>query len=139
MNGRSRAWADEEQRKEGIYRSFEKKQRRTTEAVQDAEQYYESGQYEDQDAFMAAGPLSAARRNKRELDMEIKTLYDRPYFAHVQITERDGGEVDHFFLSNSERLDSVIDVSGDGSAFIIPFKKMPERPLLDKIRLLHTI
>ena len=140
MNGRSRAWADEEQHKEGIYRSFEKKQRRTTEAVQVAEQYYESGQYEDQDAFMAAGPLSAARRNKRKLDMEIKALYDRPYFAHVQITERDGGgEADHFFLSDSEWLDSAIDVSDDGSASIIPFKKMPERPLLDKIRLLYTM
>lgn len=139
MNERSRAWVDEEQHKEGIYRSFEKKQRHSTEAVQAAEQYYESGQYEDQDAFMAAGPLSAARRNKHRLDMEIKALYDRPYFAHVQITEKDGGDSDHFFLSDSEWLDTEIDVSGDRSASIIPFKRMLDRPLLEKVRLLYTM
>ena len=136
---RSKAWVDEEQHKESIYRSFERKQRHSTEAVQSAEAYYKSGQYEDQDAFMAAGPLSAARRNKHWLDMEIKALYDRPYFAHVQITEKDGGDSDHFFLSDSEWLDSEIDVSGDRSTSIIPFKRMPDRPLLEKVRLLYTM
>jgi len=139
MNDRSKAWLDEEQHKEGIYRSFERRQQKSSEAVQAAEEYYESGQYEDQDAFMAAGPLSSARRSRRKLEMEIKALYDRPYFAHVQITEKDGGDSDHFYLSDSEWLDSEIEVSEDGSASIIPFKRMTDRPLLEKVRLLYTM
>lgn len=139
MSERSRAWMDEEQHKERIYRSFEKEQRKSAEAVQDKERYYISGQYEDQDAFIAAGSLSAERRNKRRKDMEIKALYDKPYFAHVQVTEKDGGDSDHFYLSDSEWLDSEIVVSDDRSSSIIPFKRMPERPLLEKVRLLYTL
>ena len=139
MNDRSKAWLDEEQHKESIYRSFERRQRKSSEVVQAAEEYYESGQFEDQDAFMAAGPLSSARRSRRKLEMEIKALYDRPYFAHVQITEKDGGDSDHFYLSDSEWLDSEIEVSEDGSASIIPFKRMTDRPLLEKVRLLYTM
>lgn len=139
MSERSRAWMDEEQHKERIYRSFEKEQRQSTEDVQAKEQYYLSGQYEDQDAFLAAGPLFDARSNKRSKDMEIKALYDKPYFAHVQVTEKDGGDSDHFYLSDSEWLDKEIVVSDDWSSSIIPFKRMPERPLLEKVRLLYTL
>lgn len=139
MSERSKAWVDEEQHKERIYRSFEKEQRQSTEDVQDKEQYYLSGQYEDQDAFLAAGPLFDARSNKRSKDMEIKALYDKPYFAHVQVTEKDGGDSDHFYLSDSEWLDKEIVVSDDWSSSIIPFKRMPERPLLEKVRLLYTL
>ena len=139
MSDRSRAWIDEEQHKESIYRSFEKRQQQNTEAVHIAEQYYQSGQYEDQDAFMAASPLSAARSRKHRLDMEIKALYDRPYFAHVQVSEKGGSDSDHFYLSDSEWLDSEIIVSDDRSAAIIPFKRMSDRPLLERIRLLYTL
>lgn len=139
MNKKNRIYTDEKQRLESIYTFFKNEQQRREQKVADRQQNLQSGWYEDQYVSLVKRELSAAIRDRNELYKKIKDLKDKPYFAHVQITEKGVENAYHYFLSDSENLDSQENVSEDKKSTIIPFKPISNMgPLIDKIRLLYS-
>ena len=124
----TQALRDEEKNKEIIYASFDSAVQRLAVTETKAEEYYESGSYDDQSAFMAASPMWQASRERQAKQRQVKELYERPYFAHICLKEEDTGDAVDCFLSDNPSLDHRLGVDGAPNMHIIPFKQDNERP-----------
>lgn len=120
---------EEEHNKEKIYSSFETDVKDLFQKEKNAEDYYDSGNYEDQDSFIAAGSMWRVRKKRQAKEQLIKALYDKPYFAHIRINLENDGDYFDCFLSDNENLDRVITVLNEPNMHIIPFKLDKERPI----------
>lgn len=119
---------EEERNKEKVYSSFESELQQVRSSAKNAAEYYESGAYDDQDAFMAAGAMFGAFKAEQAKQKLVKALYDKPYFAHIRMHDT-GDDVD-CFLSDNENLDSTMMVLGNADMMIVPFKLDRNRPFL---------
>ena len=117
----------ETEHKERVYFAFDKMRTEARESVHASEDYVRSGAYEDQDAFMAYGDMSAARNKRHKVENLVQKLYRKPYFAHIELREEEYGDIEHFYLSDSESLDEVVHIGRYGS--LIPFKQDKDRPI----------
>lgn len=115
---------------EQIYGAFEHEIRKLNNNKRRTADYYDSGAYEDQDAFTAAGAKSTASREAYMKEKQYAGIYDRPYFAHLTLNTSDGLSEDELdiFLSDNEKLDSAIQISDNPEVTIFPFKQDSERP-----------
>ena len=117
----------EEQHKEAVYSQFDKLRNEAYEGVRSCEAYVNSGAYEDQDAFMAYDSRRAAWEKRHDVESMIQKLYSRPYFAHIEIQEKDDDDSEHFYLSDNESLDRVVHIGHDG--YLMPFKRDINKPM----------
>lgn len=117
----------EERHKEAVYSEFDRRKRDANESVRHSEAYVRSGAYEDQDAFMAYGSRAAAWQRRHEVESLIQKLYMRPYFAHIELQEQGYEGSEHFYLSDNESFDEVINIGQNGH--LVPFKLDKERPI----------
>lgn len=130
----SKARHEEERHKELIYESFESDMRSAANDVRNASDYFESGRYEDQDAFLAAAPVASARDVLHSIRQRNNALYRNTYFAHVEVLEDGSTTTEHYFLSNSEGLDELLWIDReDADCAIIPFIQDRERPFLGAV------
>lgn len=125
---------DEERRKERVYGVLLGQQTHASGVLQQARNYVASGKYEDQDAYVAYGRWDRAREGHQKAAELVKTLYDKPYFAHVGIDASDESGAEHYYLSDAPDLDEMVEIDED--AFLIPFKADPKRPMFSA--LLHA-
>jgi len=127
----SKARFEEEKFKESIYKSIEAEKAAAFREVRNASAYFNSGKYEEQDAFLAAAPLSGARKSFNSIQQRNAALYKNTYFAHVEISEDESHTPEHYFLSNSEGLDTLLKINdGENTCAIVPFIHDRERPFL---------
>lgn len=129
-----KAWVEEEKNKEAFYQFLAERQGNAEFAVASADRNYRAGQFEEQDSFIAAGELSAQRKNLISIDKENKELYDHPYFAHIHLVQQEASKPMHIFLSDNEWLDHPMLISGDASKILAPFKYDENHPMLGVLR-----
>lgn len=117
----------EEKLKESVYLEFDKRKKVVSEAVRNSEAYVESGSYDDQDAFIPKGDMWTARKKRQLVESLIQKLYGRPYFAHIELKEQGYSGSEHFYLSDNESLDEVLQIGVNGH--LVPFKQDRDRPI----------
>lgn len=117
----------EEKHKEAVYSEFDRRRKDANESVHYNETYVSSGSYEDQDAFMAYSSRATARQNQHQIEYMIQQLYMRPYFAHIELQEQGRDNSEHFYLSDNESLNEIIDVGNNG--YLVPFRLDKDRPI----------
>ena len=126
-NSLDELFQSEENHKESVYQEFDKWKRAVNIAVHNSEAYVESGSYDDQDAFIPQGAMWKARKNRQLVESMIQKLYGRPYFAHIELKEHGYSISEHFYLSDNESLEQVLQIGIDG--YLIPFKQDRNRPI----------
>lgn len=120
---------EEEKLKERVYKTFDDMYLSASSDVRKQQSVVEKSAFDDKEAFMIHGQLSEARCRKHEVEKLISQLYYRPYFSHVEMSLEDDENIcDHYFLSDCESLDQMVQKGDDG--YLIPFKQDSERPLL---------
>ena len=116
---------------ESVYQALDQKLKIASDSVREAKSGVDAGAYDDQEAFMEHGRLGKARKKKREIETLVTSLYPRPYFAHVEV-RREGKECsEHYFLSDCENLEEIVQIGDTGK--LIPFKKDEDRPILSAL------
>lgn len=118
----------EQKHMERVYSTFEHKVEDADKNVKKSRAYVRSDAFEDQDAFIHHNALSRARKEKNEAAGLYESLYEKPYFAHVEIKYDGDDASEHYYLSDNEHLNKMQSVEGDG--YLIPFKQDPLRPML---------
>lgn len=119
---------EEEKLKERVYKTFDDMSSSASSDVRNQQSVVEKGAFDDKEAFMVHGQLSEAQRRKHEVEKLISQLYYRPYFSHVEMSLEDDENIcDHYFLSDCESLDKMVQIGNDG--YLIPFKQDSERPI----------
>ncbi len=118
---------EEEKLKDKVYNTFDTMSQKASSNVDSSEKDVEAGRYEDQDAFVIYGQLSRAQQRKHEVERLVGRLYDKPYFSHVRVRYDDGESEENYFLSDSESLDTAIQIGDDG--MLLPFKQDSKRPV----------
>ena len=121
----------EKEHKEAVYNTLDRMRTQAKAADSSAKSYVHSGSYDDQDAFMAYGSMSSAMKKRHEVESLVQRLYYKPYFSHVELKDPDEGESEHFYLSDSEALDHIIDIGNGGT--LIPFKQDRELPFYNAL------
>ena len=116
------ALREEEQNKEKIYSSFEREVEDLLKREKKSEEYYDSGSYEDQDTFVAAGTMWGVRKRRYVKEKLVKALYDKPYFAHIRMSIGKDGDCLDCFLSDNEHLEGALTILNEPNMYIIPFK-----------------
>lgn len=130
MLNRTILFDKEEKLKECVYQTFDDMTSRASDGLRSKKDIVQKGAYEDQSAFMEYGQLSQARRKKHETEILIKGLYHKPYFSHIEAGLQGlGNGTEHYFLSDSETLDSVIRIGSGIEGYLIPFKLDKKRPI----------
>lgn len=127
------SFREEERNKEKIYSSFESEVSGLLQRGEDAKDYYDSGSYEDQDSFFAAASMWGARKKRHAKEQQVKTLYDKPYFAHIRMRLEGDGDCVDCFLTDNENLDGALTVLSEPDMHIVPFKQDKERPFLTTV------
>ena len=122
---------DEEERKESVYRIIDSKEENSTVAIRSAQKHIEAGGYEEADIFIAYDGLNRAQRQKKEAEFLRYALYKKPYFAHLELKDLEEGGNEHYYLSDSEDLDSLLQIDED--ACLIPFKQDAKRPMFSAL------
>lgn len=123
----------EETYKEEVYRAFDHMRLFARDAAEAKKSYVDSGAFEDQDSFMAYSDLAGANKSRSETEKLIQKLYKRPYFAHVEVREESETNSEHYYLSDCESLDGMVNIGTD--SYLLPFKQDKERPV--SIALFH--
>lgn len=123
----------EETYKEEVYRAFDHMRLFARDAAEAKKSYVASGAFEDQDSFMAYSDLAGANKSRSETEKLIQKLYKRPYFAHVEVREESETNSEHYYLSDCESLDGMVNIGTD--SYLLPFKQDKERPV--SIALFH--
>jgi len=123
----SELFNSEEKHKEAVYSEFDKRRKMASDAVKSSEEYINSGAYEDQASFTAYGDRAEKWRQRHEVEALLQKIYYRPYFAHIELKEKGFEESEHFYLSDSESLEQVMDIGKNG--YLVPFKQDRERPI----------
>ena len=118
---------EEEKLKDKVYNTFDTMSQKASSNVDSSEKDVKAGRYEDQDAFVIYGQLSSAQQRKHEVERLVGRLYDKPYFSHVRVRYDDGESEENYFLSDSESLDTAIQIGDDG--MLLPFKQDSKRPV----------
>lgn len=119
---------EEEKLKEKVYKTFDEMISHASAGVRSRQSTVDGGAFDDKEAFMVHGQLSEAHRKKYEVEKLIMQLYDRPYFSHVAMSlENDEKDVEHYFLSDCESLEQMVNIGYDG--FLLPFKQDSKRPI----------
>lgn len=133
MRAKSKAWQEEEICKEAVYTTLEQNVHRSEEDYESAQTQYEQGQYEDaQKSVMQAIAIREMKTlAKRKKQSEV--LRENPYYAHIRLKRQDTGEIEEYFLSDSEELDESIQVGEN--AYIYPFRRNGEgeAPLAEEL------
>lgn len=130
----SKARFEEERYKELIYESFESDIQSAANEVRGKSDDYKAEHYEDQDAFAVASLVARARDVLHSVQKRNNALYKNTYFAHVEVLEDGESSPSHYFLSNSEGLDRLLQIERrDVDCTIIPFIQDKERPFLGAI------
>ena len=111
----------EESLKDKVYKAFDDMLSKVNSSVDSSEKDVIRGSYEDQEAFMVYGKLSEAHSRKHIIDLLVSRLYNKPYFAHIEVYfDKDKNDRLHCFLSDCEGLDSTVTIGNDG--LLLPFK-----------------
>ena len=120
-------FSSEEQHKESVYSEFDKQKHEASKSVQEREAYVKSGSYDDQDAFMAYSSKASAWERRHKIESLIQKIYTKPYFAHIALQEQGEDVTEHFYLSDNESLDEVMQIGENGN--LVPFKQDRKRPI----------
>lgn len=126
-NSLDELFSSEEQHKEAVYAEFDRQRDEASKSVRDKEEYVRSGSYDDQDAFMAYGSKASAWERRHKIESLIQKIYVKPYFAHIALQEQGEDTPEHFYLSDNESLNEVMQIGENGN--LIPFKQDRERPI----------
>lgn len=121
----------ENEHKESVYTKLDQIRKQARDADSSAKNYVRSGSYEDQDAFMAYNSMSSAMKRRHRVEALVQSLYYKPYFSHVEIKEQTEAESEHYYLSDNEALDHIIDIGNGGT--LIPFKQDRELPFYNAL------
>lgn len=118
---------------EQIYSGLDNKLQKAKDNKENAIRDWNSGNFDYQDAFTAAGEKSTASKKAFDMEKHIKTIQTRPYFAHIalHITDEEEEEED-IFLSANEELDTAERID-DKNIVIYPFKQDREKPLISAV------
>ena len=117
----------ETEHKEAVYKTFDKMKKDANASVRSSEAYIASGSYDDQEAFMVYGSMTDAKRKRHQVEDLLQKVYEKPYFAHVEMVEQGETASEHFYLSDNESLDETIQIGRNG--YLLPFKQDPDRPI----------
>ena len=118
----------EESLKDKVYKAFDDMLSKVNSSVDSSEKDVIRGSYEDQEAFMVYGKLSEAHSRKHIIDLLVSRLYNKPYFAHIEVYfDKDKNDRLHCFLSDCEGLDSTVTIGNDG--LLLPFKLNENIPI----------
>lgn len=119
---------EEEKLKERVYKTFDDMSSEASSGVKNQQATIAKSAFDDKEAFMVHGQLSEAKKKKHQVEKLISQLYYRPYFSHVEMSfEGDEDNVDHYFLSDCENLEQMVQIGHDG--YLIPFKQDSERAI----------
>ena len=112
---------EEEKLKERVYKTFDDMASDASSDVRSQQAILDKSAFDDKVAFTVHGHLSEAHRRKHEVEKLIAQLYYRPYFSHVEMSFEGEDDVDHYFLSDCETLEKMVQIGHDG--YLIPFKQ----------------
>lgn len=118
---------EEEKLKERVYKTFDDMASDASSDVRRQQAVLDRSAFDDKVAFTVHGQLSEAHRRKHEVEKLIAQLYYRPYFSHVEMSFEGEDDVDHYFLSDCETLEKMVQIGHDG--YLIPFKQDNERAI----------
>ncbi len=118
---------EEEKLKEKVYKTFDEMSSEASSNVRSQQKTIDRSAFDDKEAFMVHGKLSEAQKRKHEVETLISQLYERPYFSHVETNSEGEDAVDHYFLSDCERLEQTVYIGHDG--YLLPFKQDSGRPI----------
>ncbi len=117
----------EEQCKESVYKEFDEMRRNAVKSASVAQASVDGGAYEDQESFPLYGLLRSAMDKRSKTESLVQKLYKKPYFAHIEAHDEDSVDSEHYFLSDCEMLDQMVQIGRNG--VLIPFKQDKERPI----------
>ena len=121
-------FSNEEKLKEKVYNKFDKMTSDAFNSVRQKQNAINSGSYDDKEAFMVHGDLSAAQKKRQHDERLVNKLYDAPYFAHIEVAfEGDEDDKEDYFLSDCESLNETVIIENGG--VLLPFKQDPQRPI----------
>ena len=86
-----------------VYTGLESEIKDAEASVKKAQEYVDSGAYEDQDAFLPYSALGDAQKKEKEVKHLNLSLHEKPYFAHMRVV-LDGQKTIEMLLSDNENL-----------------------------------
>lgn len=134
----TKEWRDEEQLKDNVYASLELREKIAYVNAQNVQKEFGAGRFEDRYTHVVAGEYSHVQKQSDDERRLVKSLWENPYFAHIQLAVTEDDSIEHYMFSDSESLEEVVYITEDRSTCIVPFKQNRERPLLNKLRILPT-
>lgn len=118
---------EEEKLKEKVYKTFDEMSADASSGVKSQQAVLDRSAFDDKVAFTVHGQLSEAQKRKHEVEKLISQLYYRPYFSHVEMSFEGEEDVEHYFLSDCETLEKMVQIGYDG--YLLPFKQDNERAI----------
>ena len=126
MTDSKKLFKSEEHHMNTVYQAFDAKRKEAANDVTNKSQEVSAGIFDDHDAFIAHGTLSKAFKKQHETESLIQSIFEKPYFAHIEAKFNSGG-TQHFFLSDNESLNETINIGDSG--WLLPFKVDPNKPI----------
>lgn len=131
-DGKMSLFQEEEKLKEDVYNTLFGMRKTAAEHVEWSQTQVNEGKYEDADSFVVYQQLEAAKGKKGKAEFLLKSLYDKPYFAHLCLKDiNNDKDRTEYLLSDNPDLETVIPVNDEG--FLIPFKQDEERPMYSAV------
>lgn len=117
---------EEQNNADRVYSSLEREVKELVSAESREKAY--AGFGDDVESFMSASSAARATQTRQAKQQQYKSLFDKPYFAHIQMRDAVDGDTTDCLLSDNADLDSMIPISGRSPMQIIPFKQDKQRP-----------
>ena len=131
--GRLSLYQEEEKVKEDVYNTLLGMRKDAVEQTNWSKKQVNDGNFEEADSFVVYQQLQMAKDKKDIAESLVKSLYEKPYFAHLRLREIDdhSDETSDYLLSDNPDLDTII-LTKDGGV-LIPFKQDEERPMYSAV------
>lgn len=122
---------EETRYKDDVYRYLDEEIQEAKENVAEKSAAVHRGAFEAQDAFVPHRELGGAYKNLNKKNLLARSLYPKPYFAHLELKLSDSKETEHYFLSDVPSLEQTLIVGPD--EFLVPFKKDAKIPMREQL------
>lgn len=122
---------EETRYKDDVYRYLDEEIQEAKENVAEKSAAVHRGAFEAQDAFVPHRELGGAYKNLNKKNLLARSLYPKPYFAHLELKLSDSKETEHYFLSDVPSLEQTLIVGLD--EFLVPFKKDAKIPMREQL------
>ena len=121
---------EETRYKDDVYRALDAMLQEAQESVALKSDEVQRGAYEAQDSFIPNRELGGAYKNQRAVESLVQNIYEKPYFAHLELKLSDNTKSEHYFLSGSS-LDEALSINEN--EVLVPFRKSTKQPMWEQL------